>query len=78
MRGNALNEAFGMGVKSDMEDVLTLLSDGVCLMIMDVGRTHEAKGAVVMVVIIPGKEGFGPVSGLFDRLEALWEGGVVF
>ena len=78
MLWNALYEAFGMGVKGDKEAVLPLLSDGVCLMVMDVGRSHEAKGTVVMVVIVPDEEVFGPVPCLFDGLEALREGVMVF
>ena len=61
--GWAFYEALRVMTEGVVQDLLALLSDGVCPSVMDTGRCHKGQGTVSMMVIVPVEEVSGPVKG---------------
>ena len=72
------DEAFRVGVVSDVQDDGALLAHGVGASMVDVGGGVQAQTAVTVLVVVPGEEALAMGSGGLDRVEAAGEVGPVF
>ena len=78
MVGRFANEALGMSLEGGVEDHLTMRQDVRGLAVMDHGRRHQAKAGMMVLVVVPLKEGLAEPASVFDGAEAIREARAVF
>ncbi len=71
--GRVLDEAFGVGKVSGIQNTLAMSEDGWGLAMMKRGRREEADAGVVVLFVVPVEEVDGEGTGVLDRAEAGWE-----
>lgn len=69
--GRLPNEALGMGAESGIQDDLTMGQDVSGLTVVDHGGGHQAQAGMVVLMVVPLKEGLAKTAGVFDGAEAI-------
>ena len=67
-----------MSAESGIEDDLAMRQDVSGLAVVNHGRCHQTKTRVVVLVVVPLKEGLAEAAGIFDGTEAIREAWAVF
>lgn len=71
-RGCAMNKAGRMQCISCAERSLPLCENRRSLSEMDGGRREQSQLAMMVLVVVPGEEGFGPRMGMVLGIKTLW------
>ena len=72
------NEALGVSRVGGVEHHLTMRQDVRSLAVMDHGRRHQPKTGMMVLVVVPLKEGLAEPASVFDGAEAIRETRAVF
>ena len=67
-----------MRTECGVQDDLTMRQNVSGLTVVDHGRRHEAKARVVVLMVVPLKEGLAETAGILDGAEAIRETRPVF
>jgi hypothetical protein len=68
-----------MGREGSVQDHLTMMGQDLgSLAMVDHGGRHQSKTRVMVLVVVPLKEGLAKPASVFDRSEAIRETGTIF
>ena len=73
-----MDEAFGVGAEGGGQGGLAGGVDLAGFSEMDLVGRHQAEAGMVMVLVVPAKEGAKKGDGVFDATEAFWKLRLVF